>query len=68
MLREVDHGWLGSGGLEFHLQRVVLGQGVSHVHLEVAGIAFFTVLAEIGQFQRRQFFSTLQRVLQIRMI
>lgn len=52
---EVDDGVFVCGGREVHAQGVFIGEGVNRRDGEIAGVAFFAILGDIGQFQGRAF-------------
>ena len=52
MIGQVQHGWLVGDGKVVEAQVVVIGERVGNGCREIAGIAFFAILALIGQFER----------------
>ena len=53
VVRQVDHRFLVRRGGEVDLQAVVVGESVHGRDVQIAGIAFFAVLAQIVQLQGR---------------
>src|SRR5690349_15471824 len=51
MVCQVNDSWLVGCRFVVDLEFILIGEGVNDLHIQVAGVALFTILADIGELQ-----------------